>query len=117
MRCLKSYFEKARAQRYFYLAVEETLQTTLPIEYSARLDAIVVDMGETPAHDVTRAVEYKTARALAANLLAGYQLNLQTLGQRGSSDAAWTRAATRASRVCGWISRARPKSRSTLRWT
>lgn len=81
MRCLKSYFEKARAQRYFYLAVEETLQTTLPIEYSARLDAIVVDMGETPAHDVTRAVEYKTARALAANLLAGYQLNLQTLGQ------------------------------------
>jgi len=81
MRCLKSYFEQARQHRYFILAVEEQLMTTVPIEYSARLDLIVVDMGSTAAQDVTRAVEYKSARAIAANLLAGYQLNLQTLGQ------------------------------------
>jgi hypothetical protein len=74
---LDGYFEEYMSDRWYIIAVEEQLATTMPFEYTARLDLVVVDLDE----DVLRVVEHKSARSFTADLLAGYQLNLQIMGQ------------------------------------
>jgi hypothetical protein len=79
--CLRSYFDFCRADRWFILAVEEQLASTHPILYTARLDLVVINLGNTPDEDVVLLPEHKFLRAITADTLSGYQLNLQTLGQ------------------------------------
>lgn len=79
-RMLRAYFELV-TDHWYVLAVEEQLVLYHPIVYSARLDLVVIDMGESPEGDVVRIIEHKSARAITSDLLAGYQLNLQVLGQ------------------------------------
>lgn len=86
-RMLAHYFDTYRRQdRWRIVAVEETLiyddsQVTpivvSPLVYSARLDLIVEDY----ARGGMWIVEHKTARAITDDLLEGYQLDQQTLGQ------------------------------------
>ena len=79
--CLRSYLDFCRADRWFVLAVEEQLASTHPILYTARLDLVVIEMGNTPDEDRVLLPEHKFLRAITADTLSGYQLNLQTLGQ------------------------------------
>lgn len=79
--CLRSYFDFCRADRWFILAVEEQLASTHPILYTARLDLVVVEMGNTPDEDRVLLPEHKFLRAITGDTLSGYQLHLQTLGQ------------------------------------
>jgi hypothetical protein len=81
MTCLRSYFDFCRADRWFILAVEEQLASTHPILYTARLDLVVVEMGNTPDEDRVLLPEHKFLRAITGDTLSGYQLHLQTLGQ------------------------------------
>lgn len=60
------------------VAVEETLEHLgADFRYSARLDLVVHDT----ATDRLWIVEHKTARAITADLLSGYQQDMQILGQ------------------------------------
>jgi hypothetical protein len=79
--CLRSYFDFCRSDRWFILAVEEQLASTHPILYTARLDLVVVEMGNTPDEDRVLLPEHKFLRAITGDTLSGYQLHLQTLGQ------------------------------------
>lgn len=81
LRMLRSYFAVTKHKRYFVLSCEEELIVMHPFEYSARLDLVCIELGTTAEQDVLRAIEYKSARAIADSLISGYQLHLQTLGQ------------------------------------
>lgn len=78
VRLLQAYFESYRHEDagWRVVAVEETLQYVSPeLRYSVRLDLLVeIDGG-------LWIVEHKTARAITADLLTGYQLDMQILGQ------------------------------------
>lgn len=77
-RVLAHYFERyARRDRWRIVAVEETLVFNGDICYSARLDLMV----ECFDRHGLWVVEHKTARAITRDVLEGYQLDLQTLGQ------------------------------------
>lgn len=101
-RCLASYFERwIERDRWRIIAVEETIEFVEPTphqlvlsrpsgdvveilqrltrayRYSARLDMIV----ECYDRGGMWAVEHKTARFISRDLLEGYQLDLQILGQ------------------------------------
>jgi hypothetical protein len=98
-RMLASYFDcHRRTDKWRILAVEETLeyadegrwrsnidipggredtQTAGPMEYSARLDLIVEDYSAGGMW----IVEHKTARSITEDLLSGYQMDQQILGQ------------------------------------
>ena len=80
-RCVACYLDVARSDRWFVLAVEETLGIVRPAPYSARLDLVVAVLGDEPQDDVVWVVEHKTARGIGPSVLSGYQLDLQTLGQ------------------------------------
>lgn len=79
--CLRSYFDFCRSDRWFILAVEEQLASTHPILYTARLDLVVIELGNTPDEDRVLLPEHKFLRAITGDTLSGYQLHLQTLGQ------------------------------------
>lgn len=81
MTCLRSYFDFCKADRWFVLAVEEQLASTHPVLYTARLDLVVIELGNTPDEDRVLLPEHKFLRAITGDTLSGYQLNLQTLGQ------------------------------------
>lgn len=78
-RLLVNYFTRYRHEdRWRVLAVEETLEVDLPaLAYSARLDLVIED----EADKRTKIVEHKTARAITADLIQNYQMDLQILGQ------------------------------------
>jgi hypothetical protein len=78
-RLLVAYFTRYRHQdRWRVLAVEDTLEVDdAAFAYSARLDLIVED----EADKRTKIVEHKTARAITADLVQNYQMDLQILGQ------------------------------------
>lgn len=90
-RMLASYFDCYRRQdRWRVVAVEETLEYedaggqfgtpgfhAPPMEYSARLDLIVEDYDRGGLW----VIEHKTARALTDDLLEGYQMDQQIVGQ------------------------------------
>lgn len=78
-RMIGSYLERYRHHdRWRVLAVEETLTHREPgLSYSARLDLVVHD----EADDRLWIVEHKTARAITPDLLSGYQMDMQILGQ------------------------------------
>lgn len=79
-RVLGAYFEAYRHadDAWRVLAVEETLAyQDEGLRYSARLDLVVHDT----ASDRTWIVEHKTSRAITADLLTGYQLDMQIVGQ------------------------------------
>lgn len=69
-----------RAERWLVVATEETVRFTDPrtrLDYSARLDSLVVDYDRGGLY----LGEFKTARAVTRDLVEGYQLDLQILGQ------------------------------------
>jgi hypothetical protein len=76
-RLLAGYFETYRRQdAWKVLAVEETLSSEDEgLHYSARLDLVIEEAGRVWI------VEHKTARAITPDLLSGYQLDMQILGQ------------------------------------
>lgn len=78
-RCLASYFDRWRdADRWRVIAVEETIGLRWDgLEYSARIDLMIENLDDGGFW----IVEHKTAKAIGADLLEGYQLDLQTLGQ------------------------------------
>lgn len=78
-RCLASYFDRWRdVDHWRVLAVEETVGVRWGrMEYSARFDLLVENLDDKGFW----IVEHKTARALTSDLIEGYQLDLQTLGQ------------------------------------
>ena len=78
-RMLASYFDCFRRQDpWRIVAVEETLQySDSGMSYSARLDLIVEDM----ARGGLWIVEHKSARLITDELISGYQLDQQILGQ------------------------------------
>jgi hypothetical protein len=78
-RMVGSYLERYRHHdRWQVLAVEETLAyQDKALSYSARLDLVVHDK----ADDRLWLVEHKTARTITADLLSGYQMDMQILGQ------------------------------------
>ncbi len=77
-RVLDGYFEEYhRRDRWKMIAIEETLFYKGHFPYSARLDLIVEDMDRGGMW----IVEHKTARAITAELLDNYQLDMQILGQ------------------------------------
>lgn len=78
-RMLTAYFRQYESdfQHWMILAVEETLGVSEPMEYTARLDLVIMDK-RTLAIWPT---EHKSARALQKTIVEGYQLNLQVLGQ------------------------------------
>lgn len=59
------------------LAVEETLGVTEPMQYTARLDLVIIDTRTNAIWPV----EHKSAKALNASIIEGYQLALQIMGQ------------------------------------
>lgn len=63
--------------RWRVIAVEETLIYRGHFDYSARLDLIVEDLERGGMW----VIEHKTARALSAELLDNYQMDIQILGQ------------------------------------
>ena len=73
---LRAYRDNYAEDPWWVVAVEETLVSEDP-EYSARLDLVVINLSEMRLY----VVEHKTARAFTDDLIAGYQLNLQVLGQ------------------------------------
>lgn len=80
VRLLLAYFEAYRQEDagWRVLAVEETLgydEGPGGLRYSVRLDLLVERAG------ALWIVEHKTARAITADLLAGYQMDMQVLGQ------------------------------------
>lgn len=77
VKMLDGYFEQYMSDRWFIVAIEEQLASSLPFEYTARLDLVVIDLDD----DVLRVVEHKSARSFTGDLIAGYQLNLQIMGQ------------------------------------
>jgi hypothetical protein len=78
-RVLVNYFDRYRRQdRWRILMVEETLQWTDPeLSYSARLDLVIEDASKGEMW----IVEHKTTRAITSNMLEGYALDMQVLGQ------------------------------------
>lgn len=78
-RMLGAYLEHYRhADRWDVLAVEETLTyRDASMAYSARLDLVVHDRTD----DRLWIVEHKSARAITPDLLSGYQMDMQILGQ------------------------------------
>jgi hypothetical protein len=84
-RLVGSYFEFYRNKDLWRIvAVEETLQySDATMEYSARLDLIVEDL----EHGGLWVIEHKTAKTASADLLEGYQMDLQILGQVWLIDA------------------------------
>ena len=73
-----SYLDLYEGQdRWKVIAVEETLIYRGAFDYSARLDLIVEDLERGGMW----VVEHKTARALTAELLDNYQMDIQILGQ------------------------------------
>lgn len=77
VKMLDGYFEEYMSDRWYIVAIEEQLASAKPFEYTARLDLVVIDLDA----DVLRVVEHKSARSFTADLIAGYQLNLQIMGQ------------------------------------
>ena len=78
-RMLGGYFDAHRRHdRWRVVAVEETLEyADAGIEYTARLDLIVEDYDRGGMW----VIEHKSARTITADMLAGYQLDQQILGQ------------------------------------
>lgn len=78
-RMLAGYFDSYRRKdRWRVIAVEESLEyDDGAMEYSARLDLIVEDYDRNGMW----VVEHKTAKTITDDLLAGYQLDQQILGQ------------------------------------
>lgn len=78
-RMLTAYFRQYESdfQHWMILAVEETLGVSEPMEYTARLDLVILDKRTGAIWPV----EHKSARALQASIIEGYQLNMQILGQ------------------------------------
>lgn len=78
-RMLAGYFDQYRRKdRWRIIAVEETLEyDDEAMEYSARLDLIV----ECFDRGGMWVIEHKSARAISEDLLAGYQLDQQIVGQ------------------------------------
>lgn len=79
-RMLASYFDEYRRRdTWLILAVEENLEYWIDktFGYTARLDLLVEDL-ET---NRTLIVEHKTARTITDDLIDGYQLDQQVLGQ------------------------------------
>lgn len=78
-RMLSGYFDSYRRKdRWRVIAVEENLEyDDGAMEYSARLDLIVEDYDRGGMW----VIEHKSARTVTADLLAGYQLDQQILGQ------------------------------------
>ena len=78
-RMLAGYFDIWRRQDHWrIIAVEETLEyDDTGMEYSSRLDLIVEDY----VRDGMWVIEHKSARSITDDLLAGYQLDQQILGQ------------------------------------
>lgn len=76
-RMLASYFDFYRGQDdWRIVAVEETLTWVDPgMRYSARLDLLVEEAGGLWI------VEHKTAKTISGDLITGYQLDMQILGQ------------------------------------
>jgi hypothetical protein len=75
---LAGYFDQYRRQDMWrILAVEETLIYRGAFAYSARLDLVVEDIERGGMW----IVEHKTAKAVTEDLLHGYQMDLQVLGQ------------------------------------
>ncbi len=77
-RMLDGYFERYNGvDRLRILAIEETLTYQGSFQYSARLDLLVEDLSRGGMY----VYEHKSARAITADLLNNYQLDLQILGQ------------------------------------
>ena len=78
-RCLASYFDRWRdVDRWRVIQAEETIGLRWNgLEYSARLDLLVQNLDDGGFY----IVEHKTAKTINADLVEGYQLDLQTLGQ------------------------------------
>jgi hypothetical protein len=76
-RLLAGYFETYRRQdAWRVVAVEETLASVDDgLHYSARLDLVIEEAGRLWI------VEHKTARAITPDLLSGYQMDMQIMGQ------------------------------------
>src|SRR5574342_998201 len=75
---LDAYLERYEGEdKWRILAVEETLVYRGDIEYSARLDLVVEDLGRGGLF----LVEHKSARFLSLELLDNYPLDFQLLGQ------------------------------------
>lgn len=71
------------AERVAVVATEETVRFTDPrsgIDYSARLDTLVRDFDRTPIGGLYLS-EFKSAKSITKDLVEGYQLDLQILGQ------------------------------------
>jgi len=77
LKMLQAYRDNYAEDPWWIVGIEETLIADDP-EYSARLDLVVINMAENRLY----VVEHKTARAFTDDLLAGYQMNLQILGQQ-----------------------------------
>jgi len=75
-RLLAAYFDHYRGHdQWRIIAVEETLEYAGAFRYTARIDLIVEINGGMWV------VEHKTARSISADLLSGYQMDIQILGQ------------------------------------
>lgn len=78
-RMAEAYIAKWRFESFEILAVEDTMEVSSPLEYSSRLDLIVVDWAtRIPA---TRIIEHKSTYRMDHYVLEGYTQDLQTLGQ------------------------------------
>lgn len=76
-RCFDGYFGRYdKTDRWRVIAIEETVHHHT-LEYSARLDLLIEDFERGAMY----IVEHKTARAITADLIDNYQLDIQILGQ------------------------------------
>ena len=73
------YFSLYRFDRWEILAVEQTL-SAWDVEYTSKLDLIIIDHG-IPDSPVLRGVEHKSAFRLTLDVLEGYMMDSQVLGQ------------------------------------
>jgi hypothetical protein len=79
-RLARAYFDEYReTDQWEIIAPEMTVGVTAPFTFTARLDLVVRDHGK-PGKPLA-VVEHKTARAITPDLVSGYQLSLQILGQ------------------------------------
>lgn len=75
-RVVASYFDLAAGDDWNVVAVEEELvYRGLAFDYSARLDLVIEDGGELWV------CEHKTTKVITDNMMTGYLLDLQTIGQ------------------------------------
>jgi len=79
-RISRAYFDEYRDHdQWEVLAAEISAEVSTPIVYSARLDLLVRD--HSKAGHALLIVEHKTCRAITPDLVSGYQLSLQIMGQ------------------------------------